>query len=229
MLDLAKYQLDIGLVTNKRDEMLAFWQEQPGVHYEGPLSVGGGVQQHRHQLRGSIIKINHARNPLPSNPPTGYAEVMIASPGTEKPEQITDPEAVVVHRVPPGHRGITQMGVTVRVRELSKHMAFWKDVIGLPPSLQSGENAFRVGDSVLFLEEDAKAPHDASMEGAGFRYLTLQVWDADQVHAAVLKRGGAEGRPPITHGAVARYSFVRDPDGNWIELSQRASLTGPVA
>jgi lactoylglutathione lyase len=27
-----------------------------------------------------------------------------------------------------------------------------------------------------------------------------------------------------------RYSFVRDPDGNWIELSERASLTGkPVA
>jgi hypothetical protein len=23
-----------------------------------------------------------------------------------------------------------------------------------------------------------------------------------------------------------RYSFVRDPDGNWIELSERASLTG---
>jgi lactoylglutathione lyase len=41
-------------------------------------------------------------------------------------------------------------------------------------------------------------------------------------------RGGTEGRPPLTLGATARISFVRDPDGNWIEISQRASLTGPL-
>jgi len=43
-----------------------------------------------------------------------------------------------------------------------------------------------------------------------------------------VERGGREGRPPITLGKIARVSFVRDPDGNWIELSQRASLTGPL-
>jgi lactoylglutathione lyase len=35
-----------------------------------------------------------------------------------------------------------------------------------------------------------------------------------------------EGYAPVSLGKVARISFVRDPDGNWIELSQRASLTG---
>jgi hypothetical protein len=29
-------------------------------------------------------------------------------------------------------------------------------------------------------------------------------------------------------GDTAYISFIRDPDGNWIELSQRASLTGPL-
>jgi hypothetical protein len=29
-------------------------------------------------------------------------------------------------------------------------------------------------------------------------------------------------------GSTARISFVRDPDGNWIEISQRASLTGTL-
>jgi lactoylglutathione lyase len=33
---------------------------------------------------------------------------------------------------------------------------------------------------------------------------------------------------PITLGETARISFIRDPDGNWIELSQRASLVGPL-
>ncbi len=41
-----------------------------------------------------------------------------------------------------------------------------------------------------------------------------------------MQAAGVEiGQPPRTIGQV-RYSFVRDPDGNWIELSERASLTG---
>jgi lactoylglutathione lyase len=32
----------------------------------------------------------------------------------------------------------------------------------------------------------------------------------------------------VTLGSTARISMVRDPDGNWIELSQRASLTGSL-
>ena len=66
------------------------------------------------------------------------------------------------------------------------------------------------------------------MTGRGFRYVTVQVWDVDGEHAGIVERGGAEGRPPITLGTTARISFVRDPDGNWIEVSQRASLTGPL-
>lgn len=229
IFELAKHQLDIGFSTNRREEMLAFWRAQPGVVYEGPLSVGGGVQQHRHQCRGSIVKINHARNDLPSTPKTGYARVLIASPGLETVEADKDPEGTLVQRVPPGTDGITQLGVVVGVRDLAAHKKFWGEIIGLAPATRAGPDAFCVGDSVLFLEHDPAATPASTMEGPGFRYLTLQVWDADGVHADVLSRGGTEGRPPITHGAVARYSFVRDPDGNWIELSQRASLTGPVA
>ena len=228
-MDLAKYQLDIGLFTNQREEMLSFWQGLPGVAYEGPLSVGGGVQQHRHQLRGSVIKINHSRNDLPEAPKTGYADVLIVEPGRDAADVTRDPEGIKVWRVPPGYRGISQMAVTSRVRDLDAHKNFWGHVLGLPPAPRSGDNAFRIGDSVLFLEQDDDAPSDPAMEGPGFRYLTLQVWDADAVHAGVLERGGTQGRPVITHGTVARYSFVRDPDGNWIELSQRGSLTGPVA
>jgi len=58
--------------------------------------------------------------------------------------------------------------------------------------------------------------------------LTIQIRDVDAEHRRVIERGGRGGRPPITLGTVARVSFVRDPDGNWIELSQRASLTGPL-
>jgi lactoylglutathione lyase len=50
----------------------------------------------------------------------------------------------------------------------------------------------------------------------------------DATHAEILAAGGEEAHPPRTLGETARIAFVRDPDGNWIELSQRASLTGSL-
>jgi predicted enzyme related to lactoylglutathione lyase len=75
---------------------------------------------------------------------------------------------------------------------------------------------------------DACQTNNRKMRAPGFRYITVQVLDVDAVHAGVLARGGMEGHSPMTLGKVARISFVRDPDGNWIELSQRASLTGDL-
>jgi lactoylglutathione lyase len=67
------------------------------------------------------------------------------------------------------------------------------------------------------------------MRGVGFRYITVQIWDVEEEHRQVLSRGGDEGRAPVTLGETARISFIKDPDGNWIEISQRASLTGAVS
>ena len=38
-----------------------------------------------------------------------------------------------------------------------------------------------------------------------------------------------EALAPVTLGTTARISMVRDPDGNWIELSQRASIVGSLS
>ena len=66
--------------------------------------------------------------------------------------------------------------------------------------------------------------HDAAFEGKGWRYITFQVFEVDQEHA----NAAGEALAPETLGSVARVSMVRDPDGNWIELSERASLTGSL-
>jgi hypothetical protein len=50
----------------------------------------------------------------------------------------------------------------------------------------------------------------------------------DAEHRRFMSMGVWEGAAPVTLGAVARISFIRDPDGNFIEISQRASLTGPI-
>jgi lactoylglutathione lyase len=92
----------------------------------------------------------------------------------------------------------------------------------------TGEADFRCGDSLLMLAEAGAAVRTEPVRAPGFRYITVQVWDVDEEHKGIVERGGTEGRPPVTLGATARISFVRDPDGNWIEVSQRASLTGAL-
>ena len=65
-MNLAKPHLDIGLFSNSRETQLAFWQQTVGLPYDHMGKVGGGVQQHRHHMNGSILKMNHARDPLPA-------------------------------------------------------------------------------------------------------------------------------------------------------------------
>lgn len=99
------------------------------------------------------------------------------------------------------------------------------DVLGWEPV---GDQAVRCGRTIVEWEERGDAPAVPSMPIAGWAYLTMQIHDCDAEHAGVLGRGGAEGLAPLTLGTTARISMVRDPDGNWLELSQRASLTGPL-
>ena len=65
--------------------------------------------------------------------------------------------------------------------------------------------------------------------GPGYRYFTFQVFYTDEEHAHVLAHRGREDRAPRMMSSVARISTIRDPGGNWIELSQRVPLTGSLA
>jgi len=65
-MNLAKPHLDVGLFSTKRDEQLAFWEQTVGLRYDHMGKLGGGMQQHRHHMNGSILKMNHARDPLPA-------------------------------------------------------------------------------------------------------------------------------------------------------------------
>jgi predicted enzyme related to lactoylglutathione lyase len=54
------------------------------------------------------------------------------------------------------------------------------------------------------------------------------VWDCIAEYEGILARGGTSGGEPRILGDTVRYAFVCDPDGNHIEISQRASLTGSL-
>jgi catechol 2,3-dioxygenase-like lactoylglutathione lyase family enzyme len=228
LMELAKPRIDIGLSTNALDPMLSFWREEAGVRFDHLLKIRRGHDQHRHDANGSVVKINHHAAALPDNPLSGYSELIIAKAGLREARALVDPDGNRVRLVPSGDGGVTQIGVRLAVRDLSAHNSFYRDILGLNEEASVTGTAFRAGESLIILEQTPDAPSDAQMAGPGWRYITFQVFKVDQEHARVLAAGGREAMAPITLGATARISMIRDPDGNWIELSQRASIVGSL-
>jgi len=116
----------------------------------------------------------------------------------------------------------------VAVRDLAAHRRFYAEALGLTEEPRAQGAAFRAGETLLILEESPDAPADAGMQGKGWRYITFQVFKVDEELARILAKGGREAVAPVTLGTTARISMVRDPDGNWIEISQRASIVGSL-
>lgn len=209
--------------------MLEFWQYEIGLLFDRKLPIVKGLDQYRHDAMGSVLKINHYHVPLLRTAPSGYREILIARPGMPHAQTMTDPDGNRVSLLPPGTYGIDQIGIRLAVRNLEPHRGFYRTALGLSEEPYRRGTAFRAGEGLILFEEATDAPHDAAFEGAGWRYITFQIFKVDEEHSHVLAHGGREGFPPRTLGATARISMVRDPDGNWIELSQRASLTGSPA
>jgi catechol 2,3-dioxygenase-like lactoylglutathione lyase family enzyme len=224
-VQIAKPAIDVGLATNNRDSLLAFWQNEIGLPFVETLPVGRGTHQLRHAIGDSVLKINHNRDPLPTAPPTGYRHLSIARPGLTATRELIDPDGNRVALVPVGHNGIEQLQMRMGVRSPDAHHDFYGRVLGLPAT---ADGRYRCGASLIAFEHDPDASDDAQMRGIGYRYLTIQVFDVVGVHREILARGGREGSAPVRLGDVAYISFVRDPDGNWIEISQRKSITGSL-
>jgi len=226
-MKLSKPRVDIGLNTNTLEPMLSFWKNEVGAAFDHVLPIKQGVRQHRHDLNGSVLKINHYRDPLRDRPPSGYLEVLVAREGSAA-RSLTDPDGNRVSLVAPGTHGIAQIAIRLGVRDVDAHARFFEQALGLEAVPYSSGAGFRAGETLIYCEKSAHAPSDAAFDGKGWRYMTFQIFKVDEEHPKVVAHGGREALAPRTLGTTARISMVRDPDGNWIELSQRASITGSL-
>ena len=223
-MELAKPALDVGLYTNQLDAMLAFWQEQAALQFSEMLPVGNGVRQHRHHIGDSILKINHSRHVLDNAPPSGLRHLTIYSDAVDEEMELLDPDGNELSLAPPitDAEG-TNLLLNLTVSNLARHQDFYGDVLQLP---SVANDTFAIGASRIKLSEGEV--NVVERQALGYRYMTVQVFDVVGTHRHIVQQGGSEGMAPIKLGDVAYISFVCDPDGNWIEISQRKSLTGSL-
>ena len=220
----------MGLFTNRHKELDAFYTEEVGLLFEGVLHIpplaplGAEVDQYRYELSGSVLKVNYCADPL-APATSGYRRLVIAAGGVTEPVRLADPDGLEVELVPPGRGGVSLIGVVCAVSDALASARFLTSALGAEAT---GPGQYRVGETVLVLEEARDRPRSGPIRTRGLTYLTLQVRDVVGAHRHLAGLGVEIATPPARVGDVAAVCFVRDPGGNWIELAQRAALAGPL-
>jgi len=229
-MELNRPQVDVGLFTNQIDAMKAFYGENLGLQFESVMPVGGGFKQHRYIANGSIIKLMDSRDPLPRRHPGGYETLIIATNKVSQPESISDPDGNTIELVPPGRDDVTQLEVRLGVSDVARFDGFYTKAAD---AASIGGHRYKIGETIFatFRHPLARAVKPApmanllelvkAMAALGIRYVTIQVKNCDAAFQAMIAAGATVGVAPETFGNVARVAFVRDPDGNFIELAQR--------
>lgn len=124
---------------------------------------------------------------------------------------------------------------TVIVRDISRSVAFYRDVLGATV-LREGEPTFlRLGNIWLTINRGggptddkpdvvASPPRDPSVLSI---FLNLRVADIRRCHEVWSSRGASFITEPKVHATELRC-YMRDPDGYLIEVGQTTMTPGPL-
>src|SRR4051794_26383920 len=164
---------------------------------------------------GSVLKLNSSREPLPESR-TNFIRLDIHS---DLYEILRDPDGTDVWL----RQDVEAIAIHWQSSDPERLAVLLRDGFD---AVQVDDNRWKIGTTVLVLHPNGQPV--GPMRSRGFRYLTVQVRDVRKEHAHLLEVGWTEGTAPVKLGETAFISFVRDPDGSPIEISQRASLTGPL-
>jgi catechol 2,3-dioxygenase-like lactoylglutathione lyase family enzyme len=125
--------------------------------------------------------------------------------------------------------------LVLRVRDLDRALAFYRDVLGLPieclDEYRAGTRPFpsaRVGGMLVDLVPDPTYDPAASMPLAGLLHLCVRIVEGLDAVLPVLRARGVETieeAPLMRLGATGygRSIYIRDPDGYVVELKEEAS------
>jgi len=124
--------------------------------------------------------------------------------------------------------------VALTTRDFARLRAFYAETLGLPVvGAFAGYNIvfLAAGSTTIeLIEEEPPADGADGADRAGWNHLALEVEDVDAAYAELAARGVfftvvPEDFPP--EAPALRIAFLRDPDGNLVELVQPLGVRYP--
>ena len=119
--------------------------------------------------------------------------------------------------------------IGIVVKDIKKSLGFYQDLLGLKkieelPLWFGTMHRLGFGESFVKLIDPKKVPAGGKVgldQELGFRYLTFQIANIDEVCQACEKAGVAFELPKKELRPGVHIAMVRDPDGNVVEFVQR--------
>ncbi len=131
----------------------------------------------------------------------------------------------------------------IRVRDMARSLKFYTELFDLTEVAKGDNSKYGGGNYVLLRDKRSGqklelnwypggSPYDVPYAvGEGLDHIAFKVEDIDQTLGALAAKGieplaidPTLAQPP---GAGFRVAYVKDPDGNWIELYQHFKPLGP--
>lgn len=140
--------------------------------------------------------------------------------------------------------------IAVGVSDMDHALKFWRDVMGMDVDLDTVEEVpgprgttrrrrgvylrWEQGDNATFVVLDQQMSIEpfglpAKLFQTGVHHVSFWVDDVGPILERALERGFSAGEPSVSDtvaygeapGRQVRTAFVRDGDGNWVQLDQR--------
>ena len=217
---LSRPTLDIGLFSDN-PAMPDFYLHEIELSFVEALPHSPTYSENFYAATGASLKINFSTESM--GPGTsGYRGLVIARDATRVAREYVDPDGLQVTIAPPGHDGVTQMGIVCEVPDEDAERAFLVDGLGA----REDDGVLRIGETALFLRV-AAVGRPTPVWRRGFNYYVLFVKDILRAHRHAVDHGGEHSASPLLLGERCAFSWLRTPSGNWVEFVQYADY-GPL-
>jgi hypothetical protein len=220
---LARSGLDFGLSTDNEDAVRKFY-ESIGLAHLMTDHLMPGQDEVYYTMHGSWLKFVTCNIPM-SVGVSGYHTLIIAKSDATEVEELRDPDGTDVQVVPVGYRDIDEVGVVMQVNDVAAQV---KMLIEGASAQRTPSGGIKLGNTVFFLEQASFDLQPGPMFARGFQMVTFVVDDIAAAHAGLIEAGARHGLricgDPVEPGRCM-FSFVQDPNGNWIELVQFSELS----
>src|SRR3954453_2358302 len=181
---LARANLDPGLFSDNWRVMRDYYVTTVGLPFMERLEHSPTYAEQFFELPEGKLKIQSFDEPM-DVAVTGYRQLYLARPGRSDVIDLVDPDGLPVRLVPPGHRGVTNVGVVCAVADVEAQRRFIVAGMGGTET----DDGFQVGSTKIFVRHEPDQPRSTPPMRRGFTYITLIVHDIENCHRALLDAG----------------------------------------